>query len=346
MQVARLQEIVSQFASRRIAVIGDFFLDKYLETDPRNIETSVETGLDAHQVVNVRRSAGAAGTVVNNLSALGVGTLHAIGAIGNDGEAFDLRGCLDHLGCTTNRLLAFDSMMTPTYLKPRNVDDPSLKGEHSRYDTKNRKRTTSEVVNAVLDSLDIVLPQIDALIIADQVVEDDFGIVTASVRAALAERAARHENVIFWVDSRKHIQRFQNVIIKPNEFEAIGHDNPIPGETIEIQRLRDTLPKLREQTNRPVCVTVGQRGMLISDPQPTLIPGCKVAAPIDTTGAGDSATAGAVAALASGATLAEAALAGNLTASITIQQLATTGTATPEQLMARLELWREQNENP
>ena len=32
---ARLKELVSRFARARIAVVGDFFLDKYLEVDPR-----------------------------------------------------------------------------------------------------------------------------------------------------------------------------------------------------------------------------------------------------------------------------------------------------------------------
>ncbi len=46
-------------------------------------------------------------------------------------------------------------------------------------------------------------------------------------------------------------------------------------------------------------------------------------------------------ALASGATLPEAALVGCLVASITVQQLATTGTATPAQVLERLTLWQE-----
>jgi sugar/nucleoside kinase (ribokinase family) len=67
-----------------------------------------------------------------------------------------------------------------------------------------------------------------------------------------------------------------------------------------------------------------------------------VEGPIDSTGAGDSATAGAVSALAAGATLPEAALVGNLVASITVQQLATTGTAQPEELVPRLAIWQAQ----
>jgi len=92
-------------------------------------------------------------------------------------------------------------------------------------------------------------------------------------------------------------------------------------------------------------VTRGMHGILVSDPEPTAIPGVQVEGPIDPTGAGDSVTAGAVLALASGATLAEAALVGILVSSITVQQLATTGTATPEQVRARLELWHQQNED-
>jgi sugar/nucleoside kinase (ribokinase family) len=83
--------------------------------------------------------------------------------------------------------------------------------------------------------------------------------------------------------------------------------------------------------------------MLVSDPEMMVIPGVRLTGPIDPTGAGDSATAGAVLALASGATLPEAALVGCLVASITVQQLATTGTATPAQVIERLEIWREQN---
>jgi bifunctional ADP-heptose synthase (sugar kinase/adenylyltransferase) len=49
-----------------------------------------------------------------------------------------------------------------------------------------------------------------------------------------------------------------------------------------------------------------------------------------------------VLALAAGATLPEAALIGNLVASITVQQLATTGTARPVELFPRLKLWTQQ----
>ena len=82
--------------------------------------------------------------------------------------------------------------------------------------------------------------------------------------------------------------------------------------------------------------------MIVADREVTLVPGVRLDGLVDPTGAGDSATAGATLALAAGATLPEAALLGNLTASITVQQLATTGTARPDQLPPRLALWQAQ----
>ena len=88
----------------------------------------------------------------------------------------------------------------------------------------------------------------------------------------------------------------------------------------------------------PVFVTLGAEGMLvISEAGATHVPGIAVPGPIDVVGAGDSAMAAITAALCAGATLEEAALLGNLAAAVTIQQLGTTGTASPEQIV---EQWR------
>jgi len=339
MSVDRLEEITAGFRRVRIAVVGDFFLDKYLDVDPRLAERSVETGKVAHQVVSVRHSPGAAGTVVSNLAALGAGRLHAVGFSGDDGPGYELRADLAALDCSIDHLHRDPARYTPIYLKPRDVTDPGLAGEHSRYDTKNRSPTSEAMERRIIESLDRLLPELDAVVIQDQVEEEGCGVVTRLVVEAVAQRAEAWPRVIFWADSRRRIRRFRRVIIKPNQFEAVGRPAPAPDDSVNLEELVPALDALRRTTGAPVCVTRGAGGILASDPQPTLVPAVRVDGPIDPTGAGDSATAGAVLALAAGATFPEAALVGNLVASITIQQLATTGTARPEQLPARLELW-------
>jgi len=342
MSLDRLQALLSVFPRLRIAVIGDFFLDKYLDVDPALNEMSVETGKPAHQVVGIRHSPGAAGTVVGNLASLGAGRVHAIGLTGDDGQSYELRKDLAALKCSTEHLHQDSQRRTPTYLKPRDCRDPSLAGEHSRYDTKNRTPTSAVTENAIIRSLDALLPQLDAVIVADQVDEEDCGVVTAAVRRFLADCAPRWPDVVFWADSRRRIRQFRHVIIKPNQFEAAGRQDSLPGQQVGLAELQAAVASLRAATAAPLCVTYGERGMVVSDPEVALVPGVRVEGPIDPTGAGDSATAGAVLALAAGAGLAEAALVGNLVASLTIEQLATTGTARPEQLPPRLALWHSQ----
>ncbi len=342
MEIDRLQDIIRKFPECRIAVVGDFFLDKYLDVDPALAEVSLETGKTAHQVVSIRCSPGAAGTVVNNLAALGTGALYVLGFTGDDGEGFELRRTLQNLHCETKGLQILPDRFTPTYLKPRDCRTIDLSGEHERYDTKNRRRTPADVQQRVLGDLDALLPYIDAVIVIDQVEEDECGIITATVREGIADLAARHPQKIFWADSRCRVGSFRNVIIKANSHEAVAEICPGSAGAPDDRILEEALAELRKRTGRPVFVTAGRRGIWISDPQPQLIRAVRVEEPTDPTGAGDSATAGAVLALCTGAGLHEAALVANLVASITVQQLATTGSASPTQLGPRLEMWRSQ----
>jgi sugar/nucleoside kinase (ribokinase family) len=88
-------------------------------------------------------------------------------------------------------------------------------------------------------------------------------------------------------------------------------------------------------------VTLGARGILVvTEAGTTHVPGIPVSGEIDVVGAGDSVMAGLVAGLCAGGTTEEAAFIGNMAASITIQQLGTTGTASQEQLRQRYEARR------
>ena len=97
------------------------------------------------------------------------------------------------------------------------------------------------------------------------------------------------------------------------------------------------------KTGRPLFLTQGEFGILVIDSNAVSANLRRVAAfpvsgPIDIVGAGDSSSAAIGCAMAAGATLEEAAAFGNLVASITIQQIGTTGTASPEQVRQR---WQE-----
>src|SRR3954462_11692995 len=94
MSPSRFQAITEMYSKLRIAVVGDFCLDRYLEIDPDRQEVSIETGLPVHNVINLRSQPGGAGTILNNLVTLGVGEIYPVGFSGEDGEGYELRRAL------------------------------------------------------------------------------------------------------------------------------------------------------------------------------------------------------------------------------------------------------------
>ena len=50
MKEERLDEIAGRLTNLRVALVGDFCLDRYLEIDPALAETSIETSLEVFNV--------------------------------------------------------------------------------------------------------------------------------------------------------------------------------------------------------------------------------------------------------------------------------------------------------
>src|SRR5882672_3911436 len=111
-----INAILSRLPSLTVGVLGDLFLDRYLDIDAALTEPSIETGLDAYQVTRVRSYPGAAGTVINNLAALGVGRIYPIAVIGDDGEGYELRQALGRMPAVDQtHVISWAGRRTPTY---------------------------------------------------------------------------------------------------------------------------------------------------------------------------------------------------------------------------------------
>jgi bifunctional ADP-heptose synthase (sugar kinase/adenylyltransferase) len=336
-----LEQILNEIPALTVGVLGDLFLDCYLDIDAALTEPSLETGLDAYQVVRVRSSPGAAGTVINNLTALGVKRVCPVAVIGDDGEGYELRQVLAATGrVDPGGIFSWEKRRTPTYTKPMLHQRGQPPRELNRLDIKNRAPLPAAAEDRVLYELAGLWPRIDALVVLNQVSEMDHGVVSARVRERLAELGSAGPDKFILADSRERIGLFRSVSLKPNETECVRavRSGGRGGETAEAYA-----SELARRAGRPVFCTCGERGILLADPRPAseravLVPAYPVTGPIDIVGAGDSASAGITCAVAAGAHLDEAAAFGNLVASVTIQQIGTTGTASPEQIRQR---WRE-----
>lgn len=338
MNERRLDEILEGFPGLSIGIVGDFFLDKYLMIDPALREVSLETQLETRQIVAVRCYPGAAGTAINNLVALGIGHLFPIGFTGVDGEGFELRRGLAQAGVDLADLLEAADRMTPTYTKPLIIEPDKPPRELERLDTKNRTSLPRPLEDEIIARVERRVETCHGLIVADQVEEPNCGVITDRVRKRIAQLGDKWPKKILLADSRRRIGLFRNVIVKPNKSEAAHSLDLAPDQTSPEYIVRS----IAYRTERPACITLGPKGVLAFDGQEAHhVRGFTNKGPIDIVGAGDSLTAGMVSALCAGATLAEAALVGNLVASITIQQIGVTGTASPEQVRQRFGEYRK-----
>src|SRR5688572_18219069 len=134
----RLQEITSQYRSLKIGLVGDICLDRYFEIDPALEEISIETNLPVYNVTRVRCQPGGAGTILNNLVALGTGAIHPVAIIGEDGEGYELRRALQSLpGVSLDGIIESSQRRTFTYSKPLLVHKGKVPVELNRLDIKN-----------------------------------------------------------------------------------------------------------------------------------------------------------------------------------------------------------------
>ncbi|MCD6051894.1 MAG: ADP-heptose synthase, bifunctional sugar kinase/adenylyltransferase [Verrucomicrobia bacterium] len=357
----RYQQISSQFPKMRIAIIGDFCLDRYLEIDLAKEEISIETGLPVHNVMNVRSQPGGSGTILNNLVALGVGEIVPVGFAGDDGEGFELvRALKQTKGVDLCSFFQTADRRTFTYTKPIVVGEgkpPKASGkeagrspmtartpvkstrgprELNRLDFKNWSATPAAVSKRLITNITEIASKMDALILLDQVDIAGTGVLTKEVLSAIGKIAKKNPHLVILADSRNGLSQFPAVDFKMNGTElsrALG-SHIVP----DLAELHRRSSQLAVQTGHRIFVTLSECGIIGAAPDGTVehVPSLPVRGEIDIVGAGDSVTANLVTSLLGQATLRESLEIANTAASIVIHQLGTTGTASRLQIKSLL----------
>ncbi|WP_162463047.1 PfkB family carbohydrate kinase [Paenibacillus psychroresistens] len=171
----------------------------------------------------------------------------------------------------------------------------------------------------------------DIIAVTDQLT---IGVVGNIIRERLSYWADKGKIIV--VDSRDRIGLFRNVIVKPNEIEAVRWiESEYDGAERTIEQWAEVAKELSQEVNGTCCVTLGSDGALWIDSETCiLIPTRVVEPPIDIVGAGDGFAAALLCALGAGSDGPEATAFAHLAASIVIKKMGTTGTASPQEILA------------
>jgi rfaE bifunctional protein kinase chain/domain len=331
---ADLQALLNRFSGLRVGVIGDLGLDAYWQIDMTRAVLSRETPLFPRPVITEQYGPGAGGNVANNLRALGAGQVRVFSVIGPDGWGDLLLNELDRLGIDTRDVLRAPGRRTTTYIKPI-LNGYNSYQEDARFDFENTHTLTPQDETDLLERLESALPDLDALIIIDQL--DQQGVITPTVRDRLNALAARFSQVTWVVDSRRNIAHFTGMALKPNWVEAVQAGKPgADPRATSLEELAGIGEFLSQLAGQAVFITLSEKGVLVCRDQHTdHLPAAPVTPPLDPVGAGDTFIAGLACSLASGASHGQAAQLAGLASAVTVEKLHTTGTASPDEILAR-----------
>jgi rfaE bifunctional protein kinase chain/domain len=318
-------EILASFPKLSALVVGDICLDRWCTYDPSTSEPSAETGIPRLGVVATEVTPGGGGTVANNLAALGAGRVAVLGVRGDDGFGFELERALAERRIAADSMVKIRDWQTFTYTKLLNSQ--TSEEDRPRVDFISTRPIPAEAENRVIENLRAAIAAFDVVLVADQAETASGGVVTPGVRECISELAGKHPEKVFLVDSRRRVDLFRRVMVKPNRQEADDACQKLFG-AVDYQRLRQHLQA------DVIMVTHGPKGALVvAEGRATWAKAWPVEKPVDICGAGDSFAAGTALTMAVTRDPVAAAGVGSLVASITVMKKGT-GTASPAEVLA------------
>ena len=312
----KLFRIIKNFENKKILVIGDIMLDKYIWGDVSRISPEAPV-----QIVNVKNetySAGGAGNTANNISSLG-GKAFIVGLVGMDSTKKIIISKLKEKNIVTDGIIVDKDR--PTILKVRVMAQSQ---QLLRVDYENKDYLDGAYENLILEYIKKNIGAFNAVVISDY----SKGIITEGIMAAIKE-IMKDKKIPLIVDPKpKHKEFYKNSsLITPNAKEACSMADCEEDEA----KINEVGKKLINELNSTILITRGEKGMTLFEKNGliTNIP-TKAKEVYDVSGAGDTVVAALSLALASGATMKEAAIIANYAAGIVVGKIGTSSVSIEE----------------
>ncbi|HEX7504635.1 MAG TPA: D-glycero-beta-D-manno-heptose-7-phosphate kinase [Syntrophales bacterium] len=321
----RALEIIGNFPSSRVLVIGDLMVDHFIWGKVSRI--SPEAPVPVVEVTKENLMMGGSGNVVSNIHAVG-GNVAVAGIIGPDDMGSWLVRELRQMGANTEGLIV--EKERPTTVKTRIVAHGQ---QMVRYDRESRQVVQPDSIDRIVQYVSDIRDELQAIVISDY----NKGIVTERLLDGI-RRVVKDRRIPVCVDPKRNdftVYRDFDVIT-PNHHEAgraVGVENTHEINSkgrAEIVRIGREI--MKQYGFRAVLITRGEAGMDLFERggRDFHIP-AEAKEVFDVTGAGDTAIGIFALSVASGATFREASYLANKAAGIVVGKIGT-ATVSPTEL--------------
>ncbi|GAB4157832.1 MAG: D-glycero-beta-D-manno-heptose-7-phosphate kinase [Cyanobacteria bacterium J069] len=313
----RLNALMDRFSEARVLVAGDLTLDEFLTGQVERLSREAPVLILRHEAT--RQIPGGGANAVYNLAKLGA-QVKAVGLVGKDEQGAVLRRIFESVGIDTAGVLLDGDRPTVTKTRISGHARQSVTQQIVRVDRKSDAPADPDLQLALAAHIRQQLDTVDAVVCSDY----GDGVLSAPV----IEAALQHSLTV--VDTQIDLHRFAGATVftpnLPEAEKAVGYSI---GEGNLLQAGADLLRLTQAQH---MLMTRGEEGMSLfsRDGSQQSIPAFNRTDVFDVTGAGDTVVAALTLGLIVGATPIEAAMLGNLAASIVVRQFGTATTSVLE----------------
>jgi len=310
----KMQKIVQNFKDKRVLVLGDIMLDKYIWGHV--IRISPEAPVPVVEVKKETPCFGGAGNASHNLESIGAFPL-LVGVVGDDQEGeWIKKNVPDSRGIFTDK-------KRPTTMKTRIIAHHQ---QVVRVDKEKTSPISAQIEEKIFDF--IGTEKYEGILISDY----NKGLLTKSLMKKVLPFAKEKKLPVFVDPKVKHFHLFSPVtLITPNHFEA---EKIVHHECYTDAQAEKACQKILTRISANyIILKRGEQGMTVFERGKKAIHIPTIAKEVfDVTGAGDTVNATAALALLSGASILEAAVLANAAAGIVVGKIGT-ATLTPEELI-------------
>ena len=321
--------IINRLKEPRILVVGDFAIDEMVYGKTARISREAPVLILKHSETKI--ILGAASNAAHNISALNGGKVKVVGVCGKDYYAPVLIKAFKDAKVDTSLLVEDKDRPTTTKSRISGFSTQSVKQQIVRIDRELNEPVSKKTEDKIISNIKKAAPDCDAILLSDY----NIGVLTDNVINCAIEEAHKYGKIIT-VDAQENLGRYHNVTCltpnQPDAEKAVGYE--IKNKEDAIRAGKDLL---KITNSEMMLLTRGDEGMMVfyGDGKYYNIPAFNKTDVFDVTGAGDTVVAAFTLALAAGATPKQAAIIGNLAASIVIRQYGCAVTSQTEMI----EVW-------
>ncbi|NEQ40176.1 MAG: D-glycero-beta-D-manno-heptose-7-phosphate kinase [Okeania sp. SIO3I5] len=334
----RLLNLLAGFSQVEVLVVGDLTLDEFMTGQVERISREAPVLILRHKTTE--RVPGGGANAVYNLAKLGA-KVKVVGLVGKDEQGMALRQIFESAGVDTTGILVDSKRPTVTKTRISAHARQSVTQQIVRVDRKSDELPDVDLQLQLAESIQQQVGMVDAVVCSDY---GDGVLTKPTIEATIFHS---HRTI---VDTQKNLERYRGAsLFTPNLPEA---ENAVGYAISDFESLYRAGCDLLELTDaRQILITRGDEGMSLFDRLPPSefsppgltisgnggatiycwhIPAFNRTDVFDVTGAGDTVVAALTLALGAGASTWEAAVMGNLAASVVVRTFGTATTTVDE----------------